>query len=89
MAYYYIEDYLFNRPLNEHIERNDALFTVLPKRINKREISQPKYKHIVERFYKLKKVFNPIDYPYDRKFKRATYVKLANLNYYLKFYGKA
>ena len=84
-VYYYIEDYLFGRPVPDSFEAIPALFTVLPRGLVKRRLQGTSYADQVKGLYQEGQVFNPLAYPYDNHWRRKLYVKASELNYYRKF----
>lgn len=85
VAKYYIEDFLFNRPLELEVLHKNIIFTSLTKHLTQKVIGQtPDWKTVAE-CYRRNQVFNAFSYRQEKDPRRHLYVLLNKLNYYRKF----
>lgn len=83
---YYVQDFLEEKKLNFTIAENEALYSLVPKRLLLKYTVQPHLKEKVKALYKKGKAKNPMNYfPVEKNPKRWFYVLLSTVNFYRKF----
>lgn len=86
VARYYIEDYLYNRPVELSAQTTPHLFSLMPKMLVMHLLKKSKAKRLVKLLYKNGDVSHPLDYEADNTPKRKRYVFLSKMNFYRKLY---
>ncbi|WP_158589248.1 ATP-grasp domain-containing protein [Atopobacter sp. AH10] len=86
VARYYIEDYLYNRPVELSAQTTPHLFTLLPKALLLYLLRNSGAKRLVKMLYKNGDVSHPLDYKYESSAKRKRYVFLSKINFYRKLF---
>lgn len=80
-----VDSFIYNKQKELFVSEKEGLFTILPKRIMLKYVSDDKLKDEIKRMYKLKKVANPYFYNQEKSLKRKVYVALNQLNQYKKY----
>jgi D-aspartate ligase len=83
---YLIADVVDHAPLPATVASEPMLYTIIPKRLLLRYVTDPALHEQVKELYNAKKVVNPTLNPHDNGFKRKIYQCLAMLNQCKKFH---
>ncbi len=83
---YYVEDYVYQRPLTFSMAEKEVLYSVVPKRLVLKYIKNKDLKKRVKTLYRSRRVKNPMYYfSVEKSIKRLFYVIVSTLNFFRKF----
>ncbi|REB05293.1 ATP-grasp domain-containing protein [Sporosarcina sp. BI001-red] len=85
MASYFVDDLIFHKPKPLVLLDKPFLFTVVPKIVLKKFVTNKAVKRDIKRLLKQKKYVNPLFYKGDKHLKRKLYLFLRQVNYYKKY----
>lgn len=85
MARYFVDDLIENIDKPCAYLKGDVLFSVVPKIVLKKFVSDPVVKEDISRLIREKKLVNPLFYKKDKHFKRKLYLAARQVNYYKKY----
>lgn len=80
-----VDDLIFDTEKPLTLLKEDFLFTVVPKTVLKKFVSNKQVNKDVRKLLKAGKYANPLFYKKDRSFKRKLYLFLRQVNYYKKY----
>ncbi|HZJ78726.1 MAG TPA: hypothetical protein VFD52_08020 [Clostridia bacterium] len=80
-----VDDYIYGETQDYTVADNINLFTVVPKGVIMKYVSDEDLKNQAKSLYKQKKVSYPLKYKVDKNLKRRLFVTLALLNQHRKF----
>lgn len=84
VAYYYVEDFLFENTLPFSSSKQELLYTILPKKLMLSVVHSKKLKKIIHQFYQTKQVYNPLTPCFEQNLIRKFYMWLSSIHYYKK-----
>ncbi|CAM3212458.1 carboxylate--amine ligase [Filibacter tadaridae] len=85
MAKYLVDDLIYGQQKPLTLLNENYLFTVVPKIVLKKFVTDSGVQKDVRALLKAKKYGNPLFYKQDRHFKRKLYLLLRQINYYRKY----
>lgn len=85
MARYFVDDLIHELDKPCAYLKGDVLFSVVPKIVLKKFVSDIAVKKDIERLIREKKLVNPLFYKKDKHFKRKLYLVARQVNYYKKY----
>ena len=85
MAKYFVDDLIYNKQKPLTLLDKSFLFTVVPKIVLKKFVTNQAVRTDVIRLLKEKKFGNPLFYKKDKHFKRKLYLFARQINYYRKY----
>jgi len=85
MAKYFVDDLIYQKQKPLTLLNEEFLFTVVPKIVLKKFVTNKAINAEVRSLLKAKKFGNPLFYKKDRSFKRKLYLFARQINYYKKY----
>lgn len=85
LAKYLVDDVIHNKEKELTLAYEEALFSVVPKYILKKYVTNEKMNQEIRELIKKKKLANPLFYKEDKSFKRKLYLLARKLNYNKKY----
>lgn len=85
MAKFFVDDLIYQKEKELVLLDKPFLFTVVPKIVLRKFVSNEKVREDVNRLLRTKQFSNPLFYKKDRSFKRKIYLFLRQINYYRKY----
>lgn len=85
MAKYLVDDLIEQQEQSLTLLNETFLFTVVPKVVLRKFVSNTQIRNEVNELLKKKKFVNPLFYKKDKSFKRKIYLFLRQINYYKKY----
>lgn len=85
MAKYFVDDLIFNKEKKLTLLDEPFLFTVVPKLVLRKFVSNKEIRNEVNGLIRKGKYVNPLFYKKDHSFKRKLYLFVRQINYYKKY----
>ncbi|WOV83583.1 ATP-grasp domain-containing protein [Sporosarcina jeotgali] len=85
MASYFVDDLIYHKQKPLVLLNEPFLFTVVPKIVLKKFVTNKAVKRDIKRLLKQRKFVNPLFYKGDKHLKRKLYLFLRQVNYYKKY----